>query len=155
MLGHRFAAEPARDRANGCTHDGAYRSSSDRAGRRTGSDTACRCSKADSNRVRTRGASDRVTIRPSLSCGVIVHVILRCTVEHSALSIAMFDVKEYRPKDEILVGQTRSAVGRCAALVQCRHSFRQIHQTIGLKNDVAHVCDCRAQNVAGVRNRVK
>lgn len=37
-----------------------------------------------------------------------------CTVEHGAWSVAMFDVKDYRPKDEILVGRTRSAVGRCA-----------------------------------------
>jgi hypothetical protein len=93
MLGHRFAAEPAGDRANGCTHDSPYWSGSDRAGRRTGSDTACdtacRCSKADSNRVRTRGASNRVKIRPSLSCGVIVHVVLRYTVEHGGMRLAI------------------------------------------------------------------
>jgi hypothetical protein len=87
MLGHRFAAEAARDRANGCTNDGAYWSGGDRAGRRTGSDTACRCSKSDSNRVRTRGASNRVAIRPSLFRVVIVHSVLRCTVEHDALSV--------------------------------------------------------------------
>ena len=81
MLGHRFAAEAARDRTNRCTDDGAYRPGSDRAGRRAGGDTACdtacRCSKADSNRVRTAGASNRVAIRPSLSRIVIVHVVLR------------------------------------------------------------------------------
>jgi hypothetical protein len=55
MLGHRFAAEAARNR----TYD-----SADRA-------------KSDSNRVRTRRASNRVEIRPSLSRGVIVHVVLR------------------------------------------------------------------------------
>ena len=86
MLGHRFAAESARDRANGCTYDGAYRSGSDRARRRTGSDTTYRCAKSNSNRVRTRGASNRVKICRNLCCGaifaVIVHVILRCTVEH-------------------------------------------------------------------------
>jgi len=48
MLGHRFAAESARERANGCTYHGAYRSDSDRARRSTGSDTASRRSKADS-----------------------------------------------------------------------------------------------------------
>jgi hypothetical protein len=85
MLGHRFAAESARNRANGCTYRGAYRSRSDRAGCRTGGDTACRCSKADSNRVGTRRASNRVEIRPSLSRGVMVHVVLRCTVKEEAM----------------------------------------------------------------------
>jgi hypothetical protein len=84
MLGHRFAAEAARDRANGCTYRGAHRSGSDRAGCRTGGDTPCRCSKPDSNRVGTRRASNRVEIRPSLSRGVMVHVVLRCTVKEEA-----------------------------------------------------------------------
>ena len=57
MLGHRFAVEAARNRTNGCTYDGA-----DRA-------------KTDSNRVCTRRANNRVEIRPSLSRGVIVHVV--------------------------------------------------------------------------------
>jgi hypothetical protein len=85
MLGHRFAAESARDRANGCTYHRAYRSRSDGPGCRTGGDTACRCSKADSNRVGTRRASNRVEIRPSLSRGVMVHVVLRCTVKKEAM----------------------------------------------------------------------
>ena len=84
MLGHGFAAESARDRANGCTYHGAYRSGSDRAGCRTGGDTACRCSKADSNRVGTRSASNRVEIRSSLSRGFAVHVVLRCNVKEEA-----------------------------------------------------------------------
>src|ERR1700731_4902489 len=84
MLGHGFAAESARDRANGCTYHGAYRSGSDRAGCRTGGDTACRCSKADSNRGGTRSASNRVEISSSLSRGVVVHVVLRCTVKEEA-----------------------------------------------------------------------
>src|SRR6202790_4986100 len=67
MLGHRFAAESARDRANGCTYHGPSRSS-----------------KPDSNRVGTRRASNRVEIRPSLSRGVMVHVVLRCTVKEEA-----------------------------------------------------------------------
>jgi hypothetical protein len=62
MLGHFFAAEPARDRTNGRTYDGAYRPGSERSGRRTGSDGTCGCSKSDatcgcskaySNRMRT------------------------------------------------------------------------------------------------------
>jgi hypothetical protein len=88
MLGHRFAAESAGERANGCTYHGAYRSGSDRARRSTGSDTArdtaCRRSKADSNRVGTRCAGDWVEIRPTPSCIVIVHVVLRCTVKEEA-----------------------------------------------------------------------
>jgi hypothetical protein len=40
------------------------------------------------------------------------------------------------------------------SLIRCRHSFRQIHQTVGLMNDVAHVRNRRAQNVAGVRNHI-
>jgi hypothetical protein len=88
MLGHRFAAESARNRTNGCTYDGAHRSGSDRAHRSTGGDTACdtacRRSKADSNRVGTRCAGDWVEIRPTLSCIVIVHVVLRCTVKEEA-----------------------------------------------------------------------
>jgi hypothetical protein len=57
-------------------------------------------------------------------------------------------------------GHTRALMPRAPeallpALVQCRHSFRQIHQTIGLMNDVANVRDRRAQNAAGVRNRGK
>jgi hypothetical protein len=67
MLGHRFAAESARDRANGCTYDGAYWTGSDRASRRTDGDTAYRCSKANSNRVGTGRTSNRVEIRPGLS----------------------------------------------------------------------------------------
>jgi hypothetical protein len=85
MLGHRFAAESAGDRANGCTYHGAYRPGSDRAGCRTGGDTACRCSKADANRVGTRSASNRVEVRPSPSRGVMVHVVLRCTVKEEAM----------------------------------------------------------------------
>jgi hypothetical protein len=81
MLGHRFAAEAARNRTNRRTYDGAYRASSERASRRTSSNAACRCSKPYSNGVRTRCASNRVTIRPNLSRGVIVHVVLRCTVK--------------------------------------------------------------------------
>ena len=81
MLRHSFAAEPARDRANRCTYDGAYRSGRDGADRRTRSNTACnaacRCSKADSDRVRAWGARNRVRIRSSLSCLVSVHVDLR------------------------------------------------------------------------------
>jgi hypothetical protein len=88
MLGHRFAAESTRNRTNGCTYHGAYRSGSDRAHRSTGGDTACdtacRRSKADSNRVGTRCAGDWVEIRPTLSCIVIVHVVLRCTVKEEA-----------------------------------------------------------------------
>ena len=53
MLGHRFAAEPPSNRASGCSHDGAYRASSERAGRGTRSNAAYCCSKADSNWVRT------------------------------------------------------------------------------------------------------
>ena len=63
MLCHRFATEPARNRANSCTNDGANRSRSNRSCRRTGSDTACRCSKADANRVRARCARDWVAVR--------------------------------------------------------------------------------------------
>jgi hypothetical protein len=66
ILGHRFAADAARSRTNGCTYDGA-----DRA-------------KTDSNRVCTRRASNRVEIRPDLSRGVIVHVVLPCTVKEEA-----------------------------------------------------------------------
>ena len=116
MLGHRFAPEPARNRSNRRTYDGAYRPGSDGADRRTrgntARDTAGRCSKADSNRVRAWGARYRVRIRFSVSCLVIAHVNLRCTVEHGALSVGICEVDEYQPKDEILVGQTRLIVGR-------------------------------------------
>jgi hypothetical protein len=82
VLGCRFAAEAARDRANGRTDSGAYRSGGDRAdccaGSDTACDTACRCSKADSNRVGARSARNRVAIRPSLFCVVIVHTVLQC-----------------------------------------------------------------------------
>jgi hypothetical protein len=84
MLGHCFAAEAARNRTNGCTHDGTYRASSERASRCTSSNAAGRCSKADSNWVGARRASDRVKIRPTLSCVVIVHVVLRCAVKEEA-----------------------------------------------------------------------
>jgi hypothetical protein len=66
MLGHRFAAEAARNRTNGCTYDGA-----DRA-------------KTDFNRVCTRRARNRVEISPTLPCVVMVHVVLRCTVKEEA-----------------------------------------------------------------------
>jgi hypothetical protein len=66
MLGHRFAAEAARNRTNGCTYDGA-----DRA-------------KTDPNGVRTRRASSRVEIRPGLSCVVLAHIVLRCIVKEQA-----------------------------------------------------------------------
>jgi hypothetical protein len=92
VLGRRFAAEAARDRSNGCTNGGANRSGGDRADRSTGSnsacDTACRRSKADSNRVRSRGASNRVWIRSSLFCVVIVHSVLRCRYTLHRLALA-------------------------------------------------------------------
>jgi hypothetical protein len=97
MLGHFFAAEPARDRTNGRTYDGAYRPGSERSGRRTGSDGTCGCSKSDatcgcskaySNRVRTWGARDWVAVRPRQSCIVIFHIHLRCTVEYGASTLA-------------------------------------------------------------------
>jgi hypothetical protein len=69
MLGQRFAVEAARNRTNGCTYDGA-----DRA-------------KTDSNRVCTRRANNRVEIRPSLSRGVIVHVVLRCPLKEESNGI--------------------------------------------------------------------
>ena len=63
MLGHRFAAEAARNRTNRCTYDGAYRASGERASRCTGSNAAHRCTKAYSNRVRAWRACDRVAVR--------------------------------------------------------------------------------------------
>jgi hypothetical protein len=66
MLGHRFAAEAARNHTNGCTYDGA-----DRA-------------KADSNWVGTRRACDWVAVRSKRSCVVIFHIRLRCTVKEEA-----------------------------------------------------------------------
>ena len=81
MLGYGFAAEAARDRANGRTDDRAYGPRSDGAYRRTGShatrDTACCRSNADSDGVRTRGARNRIAIRTALLCIIIVHSVLR------------------------------------------------------------------------------
>jgi len=96
MLGHYFAAEPARDRTNGRTYDGAYRPGSERSGRRTGSDgtcgcpksdATCGCSKAYSNRVRTWFTSDRVAVRPRQSCIVIFHIPLLTDVTTHSLTL--------------------------------------------------------------------
>jgi hypothetical protein len=88
MLGHRFAAEAARNRTNRRTYDGAYRASSERASRCTSSNAACRCSKAYSNRVRAWCACDWVAVRSKRSCVVIFHIRLRCTVEYGASRLA-------------------------------------------------------------------
>jgi hypothetical protein len=82
VLGYGFAAEATCDRANGCTDNGAHRTGGDRADRRTSSDTACdtacRCSKPDSNRMRTWRASDWIGISRSFFCLVMVHTVLQC-----------------------------------------------------------------------------
>jgi hypothetical protein len=88
MLGHRFAAEAARDRTNRRTDDGTYRASSERASRCTSRNAACRCSKPDSNGVRARCAADWVAVRSKRFCLVIFHIRLRCTVKYDTSRLA-------------------------------------------------------------------
>jgi hypothetical protein len=88
MLGHRFAAEAARNRTNRRTYDAAYRASRERASRCTSSNAAYRCSKAYSNRVRAWCACDWVAVRSKRSYVVIFHIGLRCTVEYGASRLA-------------------------------------------------------------------
>jgi hypothetical protein len=114
MLGHRFAAEAARNRTNGRTYDGAYRVSSERASRCTSSNAACRYSKPYSNRVRAWCACDWVGVRSKRSCIVIFHIRLRCTVKYGASILA-------RPRPSRFIFRS---VAHIARLAQCQLTDR-------------------------------